>query len=291
MRFLVLSVVVSCMFAVPGKAQAPTFEIARAASWIKFDVKSSTKIAGKFDMWDATLRFASADETTGALDVEIQAASVDTGSGLKNRKLKSKDFFDVDQNPLISFKSTRFVSTATPGTYEVDGDFTIRGTSNPEKLTLKVSHTPTGSSEITGAMVFNRRDYGMNKGIPFIKIADHVDVNFHLVEKHVGGPALASDAKLGRREMPRFPSTRITAVANRISRNNGAYLRSLQLTHVAWVVPCYAEAFDVITDKLLPLAHASDSRDELFSCAGLCGRIQWRRDASFPARCRDQTRE
>ncbi len=40
-------------------------------------------------------------------------------------------------------------------------------------------------------MVFNRKDYGMNKGIPFIKIADHVDVSFHLKGKHVSGPPLA----------------------------------------------------------------------------------------------------
>jgi hypothetical protein len=48
-----------------------------------------------------------------------------------------------------------------------------------------------GSGEIKGKMVFNRKDYGMNKGIPFIKIADHVDVNFHLKEKRVSGPPLA----------------------------------------------------------------------------------------------------
>jgi len=36
-------------------------------------------------------------------------------------------------------------------------------------------------------MVFNRRDYGMNKGIPFIKIADHIDVNFHLKESVSAG--------------------------------------------------------------------------------------------------------
>ena len=40
-------------------------------------------------------------------------------------------------------------------------------------------------------MVFNRKDYGMNKGIPFISIADHVDVQFHLKEKQVSGPPQA----------------------------------------------------------------------------------------------------
>jgi len=47
------------------------------------------------------------------------------------------------------------------------------------------------SAGFAGKMVFNRKDYGMNKGIPFIKIADHVDVNFHLKEKRVSGPPLA----------------------------------------------------------------------------------------------------
>jgi len=173
-----------------SRSQAPIFEISPIESSINFHVKSSVKIAGKFDKWDASLTFTSPDETTGVLEVKIQAATVDTGSGMKNRKLKSRDFFDVEQNPLITFKSTKFVKTG-PHTFEVDGDFTIRGVSNPEKLTLTVSRKGTGSGEIKGSMVFNRKDYGMDKGIPFIKIADHIDVNFHLKGKRVGGPPLA----------------------------------------------------------------------------------------------------
>ena len=178
------------LFVPRGRAQAPVFEIMPVQSSIKFHVKSSVKIAGKFDKWDAGLTFKSPDETTGLLEIRIDAASVDTGSGMKNGKLKSKDFFDVEQNPYITFKSTKIVPTG-PHTYEVDGDFTIRGVSNPEKLILTISGKGTGSGELHGAMVFNRKDYGMNKGIPFIKIADHVDVNFHLKWKHVDGPPLA----------------------------------------------------------------------------------------------------
>jgi polyisoprenoid-binding protein YceI len=66
---------------------------------------------------------------------------------LKNSKLKSKDFFDVEQNPLITFVSNKFVPTG-PNTFEVDGDFTIRGVSNSEKLTLVVSGKGTGSGEL-----------------------------------------------------------------------------------------------------------------------------------------------
>lgn len=190
MQLIILCLFSSAVFPSLSRAQVPVFEIEPAHSWIKFDVKASVKIAGKFDKWDATLTFTSRDETTGVLEIKIQAASVDTGSGLKNGKLKSKDFFDVERNPLIIFKSTKFVQTG-PETFEVDGDFTIRGVANPEKLTLTVSGKGTGSGEIKGKMVFNRKDYGMNKGIPFIKIADHVDVNFHLKEKQVGGSPLA----------------------------------------------------------------------------------------------------
>src|SRR6201981_3265313 len=173
-----------------AQAQAPIFEITLVESWIKFDVKASMNIAGKFDKWDATLKFTSPDETTGVLEIIIKANTVDTGSGMKNGKLKSKDFFDVENNPVITFKSTKIVKTGHE-TYEVDGDFTIRGVSNPEKLILTISGKGTGSGELHGAMVFNRKSYGMNKGIPFIKIADHVDVNFHLKWKHVDGPPLA----------------------------------------------------------------------------------------------------
>jgi polyisoprenoid-binding protein YceI len=188
-RLAILCFLASAVFPSLSRAQAPVFEITPEDSWIKFHVKASTKIAGKFDKWDATLTFTSPDETTGVLEVKIQAASVDTGSGMKNGKLKGKDFFDVEQNPVITFVSTKFVQTA-PDNYEVDGDFTIRGVSNPEKLTLTVSSKGTGAGEIKGEMVFNRKDYGMNKGIPFIEIAEHVDVDFHLKGKQVSGPPL-----------------------------------------------------------------------------------------------------
>ena len=80
------------------------FEITTEESTIKFEVEASVAIVGKFDKWDAKLTFTSPELSTGVLDIKIQAASVDTGNGMKNRKLKSKDFFDVEHNPLITFQ-------------------------------------------------------------------------------------------------------------------------------------------------------------------------------------------
>jgi polyisoprenoid-binding protein YceI len=92
---------------------------------------------------------------------------VDTGGGMKKGKLKSKDFFAAAQNPRIRFKSTKIVTTGQE-TYEVDGDFTIRAVSNRERLTLLISGKGTGSREIRGKTVFNCKDYGMKKNIPFM---------------------------------------------------------------------------------------------------------------------------
>ena len=177
---------------IPSSSQAqgvPVFVSTPVESTIKFDVEASVAIKGTFDKWKATLTFASPDVTTGVLDVEIQAASVDTGSGLKNSKLKGEDFFDVDRNPLITFKSTKLVQTAA-NTFEVDGNFTIRGVTRSEKLTLTVSSTGAGSGLISGTLYFDRKDYGMHSGIPFIKIADRVEVNVALKWKRVSGPPL-----------------------------------------------------------------------------------------------------
>jgi polyisoprenoid-binding protein YceI len=150
-------------------------------------VEASVAIKGTFDKWDATLTFTSPDLSTGVLDIKIQAASVDTGSGMKNGKLKGKDFFDVQKNPLITFRSTKIVQTG-PDTLEVDGTFTIRGVSKPEKLTLAISGKGTGSGTIKGTMAFDRKNYGMNSGIPFIKIANRVEVVVDIKAKRVSGP-------------------------------------------------------------------------------------------------------
>ena len=189
MRPIILCLLASAVLPSVSRAQAPVFEFTPVESSIKFDVEASVAIKGTFDKWDATLTFTSPDVSTGVLDIKIQADSVDTGSGVKNGKLKGKDFFDVQRNPLITFKSTKIVQTG-PNTFEVDGNFTIRGVTKAEKLTLTVSGVGTGSGEIKGMMAFDRKEYGMNSGIPFIKIADRVEVTVSLKVKRVSGPPL-----------------------------------------------------------------------------------------------------
>jgi len=72
----------------------------------------------------------------------------------------------------------------------VDGNFTIRGVTKDEKLQLKVSGVGTGSGIISGIMAFDRKEYGMNSGIPFIKIADRVEVGVSLKGERTSGPPM-----------------------------------------------------------------------------------------------------
>ena len=194
MRLAFLCILMSILLCSTSPASAkdgvPVFKITPVESAVKFDVDASVSINGTFEKWEATLTFSSADVSTGVLDIKIQADSVDTGSGMKNNKLKGKDFFDVKQNPYITFHSTKIVQTG-PDTFDVDGDFTIRGVSKAEKLTLKVEGAGTGSGLINGTMAFDRKQYGMNSGIPFIKIADRVEVSVKLKGTRVSGPPVA----------------------------------------------------------------------------------------------------
>jgi polyisoprenoid-binding protein YceI len=172
-----------------GSPDVPTFVITPVDSNIKFDVKASVSIEGKFQKWDATMKFTSTDPTTGVLDIKIDAASVNTGSGMKDDKLRSKDFFNAKEDPYITFHSTKVTQTG-PTTFEVEGNFTIRGVTKTEKLTLTVFGAGTGSGTIAGTMAFDRKDYGMNSGIPFIRIADRVEVNVDLKGKRISGPPM-----------------------------------------------------------------------------------------------------
>jgi len=136
MRLATLCLLASSLSPTMTQAQTsagvPVIKITKEDSSIKFNVKASVAIEGTFDKWDATITMTSPDVESGVLDIKIQAASVNTGSGMKDGKLRSKDFFDAEHNPLITFHSTKIVQTG-PDTFDFVGDFTIRGVTKPEK--------------------------------------------------------------------------------------------------------------------------------------------------------------
>jgi len=170
-----------------GSAQIPTFQVIAPDSKVNFHVNASVELTGVFEKWAASLHFTTPYVESGVLEIIVQAGSVNTGSSLKDGKLKGGDFFAVKENPEIRFLSKKIVNTATDA-YRVDGDFTIRGLTNEESLTLNYQPDHPDEGHIVGQMVFDRRQYGMTHGIPLIKIADRVEVGVDLKIHRTSGP-------------------------------------------------------------------------------------------------------
>ncbi len=167
--------------------EVPTYEVTPTESSIKFGVESSVSIKGIFEKWNTSIQFSSRDVRSATLDIEIEAGSVNTGSHMKDSKLKGKDFFNAKESPLITFKSTKIVQSG-PNTFDVEGDFTIRGVTKTEKLTFTSEGKGSPSGSLDGTMAFDRKDYGMTSGIPFIRIANRVEVNVRLKWRQISGP-------------------------------------------------------------------------------------------------------
>jgi len=189
LRVLLLSLLFSPVARSQSSAGVPVYKVTPVQSKIDFSVKASIALEGTFEKWTSSLTFTSDDASTGVLDVKIQADSVNTGSHMKDDKLKSKDFFDVKKDPYITFHSTKIVQKA-PHTFDVQGTFTIRGVSRPETLEFVADRDAPGTGEIHGTMAFDRKEYGMNSGIPFIKIADRVEVTIDFKVTRTSGPPL-----------------------------------------------------------------------------------------------------
>ncbi|HEX3407505.1 MAG TPA: YceI family protein, partial [Caulobacteraceae bacterium] len=111
MKWMLLGLV--ALLAAPSvvRAEAPVFTIVPEGSSVTFRVKASVPIQGRFDRWKSTLTFSTPEASTGVLAVNIDANSVNTGSGMKDGTLKSGQFFDVKNHPAITFRSTKVAQT------------------------------------------------------------------------------------------------------------------------------------------------------------------------------------
>ena len=187
MRLTVICLVVaSALSCLPSQAQVPVYQVTPIQSSIRFNVKSSRPLAGNFDKWNATLTFASRDPTSAVLQVEIQTASVHSRNSKNDDELKSRDLLNVAQDAVISFKTDKVVQTGKT-TYDLVGNFTMRGVSKPATLKLVISEQGSESGYVQGVIPFDLKDYGM---ITSSKIDERGEVDLNLKAEHVSGPEL-----------------------------------------------------------------------------------------------------
>ena len=95
----------------------------------------------------------------------VEAASIDTSEPQRDAHLRSADFFDVEQNPQITFESTR-IEPVDEESFRVTGRLTMHGVTNELVLDARLAGVdvdPWGNErvglEVTGRL--SRGDYGM----------------------------------------------------------------------------------------------------------------------------------
>jgi polyisoprenoid-binding protein YceI len=161
--------------------EAQSRYIVKTSSKIEFHATSTfAKVVGVFHSWDANMKMPADKFADASLVLEIEAASVATGSGLRDKEVKGKNFFAVEDHPQIRFASKGISADGSPSKFHMDGELTIRGITQPVAVSITFLRQDDGHEWIDGSFSFNRRDFGMTHNLPFDKIANTVLVQFHL---------------------------------------------------------------------------------------------------------------
>lgn len=115
-----------------------TWTIDPAHSSVEFAVRHLmiTTVRGRFTGVTGTLVTDDRDPAKSAVDVVIDAATIDTREPQRDAHLRSADFFDVGQFPTLTFRSTGI--DGTPGdSFRLAGDLTIHGVTRPVVLDVQ----------------------------------------------------------------------------------------------------------------------------------------------------------
>jgi polyisoprenoid-binding protein YceI len=144
-----------------------TFKIDAAHSEIGFKIKHLviSTVSGSISKFDATMECGNEDFTDAKVSFEADIDSITTGNAQRDEHLKSDDFFNAEQYPKLTFKSTS-IEKKGDDEYILHGDLTIRDVT--KNIGLKVEHggsviDPWGQSkegfEISGKV--SRKEFGL----------------------------------------------------------------------------------------------------------------------------------
>jgi polyisoprenoid-binding protein YceI len=152
--------------AVPARAQTYTIDPIHSSVAFKIQHVGLSWIVGRFNEIAGSFTIDKADPGKGSFEMTIQAQSIDTNNTKRDTHLRSPDFFNVKQFPVLTFKSTAV--RPTEGGYEVTGDFTMHGVTRPLTVTLKggkEAEFPKGvrRTGYTAELTIKRSEFGITK--------------------------------------------------------------------------------------------------------------------------------
>ena len=136
-------------------------------SEVQFKVKHLviSTVSGFFKSFEGSMETTGDDFDDAEISFALDIDSVDTNQSQRDGHLKSPEFFDAEQFPKITFKSTSFKKTGDE-TYKLTGDLTIKGITKPVTLDAEFGgsaddfygNTKAGF-EVTGKI--NRKEFGL----------------------------------------------------------------------------------------------------------------------------------
>jgi polyisoprenoid-binding protein YceI len=149
-----------------------TWEIDPAHAAFEFVARHlMAKVRGRFPAASGVATVAEVPEDS-TLEIEIDAASIDTKDETRDAHMRSNDFFGVEDHPTISFRSTGIRPGDGETEWQVDGELTIRGVTRPVTVDLEFlggAIDPWGNQRIGFSGVVpevNREDWGLTWNAP-----------------------------------------------------------------------------------------------------------------------------
>jgi polyisoprenoid-binding protein YceI len=166
------------------------WQVDGAHSAINFSVRHMviSKVRGRFTRWNANLQLDTTDLARSAVDVDIEAASIDTGVAERDNHLRTRDFLDAQNHPSLRYRS-RGVEVVSPERLRVVGDLTIHGATREVVLDLEFGgrgKDPWGNERagFTATTSLSRKDFGLvwNQALETggVLVADRVDIEIEL---------------------------------------------------------------------------------------------------------------
>ncbi|HEV3138847.1 MAG TPA: YceI family protein [Pirellulales bacterium] len=176
------------LLGIASPAIADDFAVDAAHSGVNFKIShlGLSWIQGRFDEFRGQFTLDSSNPEKSSFELTINPASIDTNNQKRDEHLRSPDFFNAKQFPVMTFKSTA-VRPLKNG-FEVTGDFTMHGVTKPMTLELvggRTAEFPKGVTRTgySAEFVLKRADFGLEAGGPMLGAQIYCAVSFEGTKK------------------------------------------------------------------------------------------------------------
>ena len=181
---------------ISSSAWAATYTVDADHTAIGFTIRHLlSNVQGTFDAFEAAFEYVPEHPEQWKANATIQATSINTRVSKRDTHLRSKDFFDVETYPTITFTSTE-VTDVTPTSAKLHGLLTIHGVEKPVVLDVQLhgeAKDPWGHirAGVTARTRINRKEFGLtwNKALETgqLLVGEEVDVTLEVEGIRQGG--------------------------------------------------------------------------------------------------------